>query len=108
MNGSFVFSTNSRKTWARCLLNSLSNMADPNNILKAECYSETTAWAKWTCFRDVDKSVRCRPSAADRCADPVDGRFCVPYTQEMSFGSGMRTACPRLASCNWVHPDEER
>ena len=43
MKGSFAFSANSRKTWARCLLNSLSNMADPNNILKAECYPETTA-----------------------------------------------------------------
>jgi hypothetical protein len=35
MKGSFVVATKSRKTWARCLLNSLSNMADlNNNILK--------------------------------------------------------------------------
>lgn len=42
MKGSFVFSINSRNKWARCFLNSLSNMADPNNILKAECYPGTT------------------------------------------------------------------
>jgi hypothetical protein len=46
MKGSFVVSTKSRKTWARCLLNSLSNMADPNNILKAEHYLETNRPAK--------------------------------------------------------------
>jgi hypothetical protein len=34
MKGSFVVATKSRKTWARCRLNSLSNMADPNNIPK--------------------------------------------------------------------------
>lgn len=32
MKGSFAFSANSRKTWARCFLNSLSNIADLNNI----------------------------------------------------------------------------
>ena len=59
MKGSFVVSTKSRKTWARCLLKSLSNMADSDNILKAECYREQTARQR-TCFGDVDKSVRVR------------------------------------------------
>jgi len=43
MKGSFAFSANSRKTWARCLLNSLSNIANLKNNQKAECYPETTA-----------------------------------------------------------------
>jgi hypothetical protein len=58
MKGSFVVATKSRKTWARCLLNSLSNMPNPNNILKAECYPEATAWQNGTCFKDVDKLGR--------------------------------------------------
>ena len=55
MKGSFAFSANSRKTWARCFLNSLSNIANPNNILKAECYRETVV-RQITLFGDVDKS----------------------------------------------------
>jgi hypothetical protein len=43
MKGSFAFSANLRKTWARCLLNSLSNIANLKNNQKAECYPETTA-----------------------------------------------------------------
>ena len=39
MKGSVVFSANSYTNRARCFLNSLSNITDPNNILKSRMLS---------------------------------------------------------------------
>ena len=55
MKGSFVISANSRTTWARCFLNSGSNILarQSSERLNVSCNGRC---AKQSCFADVDKS----------------------------------------------------